>query len=94
MRTFERVTGPKVDYWLVKTVAVLIGVIGGVLLIAGVRRAASLEVALLGAGSAAGLAGIDLVYAGKRRIARIYVLDAVLELVLVVLWGWFWPASR
>ncbi len=38
IRTFERVTGPKVDRWLVKTVGVLVTVIGGVLLLAGSRR--------------------------------------------------------
>lgn len=32
MRTFERVTGPKTDKWLVKTAGVLITAIGGALM--------------------------------------------------------------
>ena len=42
--------------------------------------------ALLGAGSALSLAGIDLVYVKRRRISRIYLLDAVGELTLVGAW--------
>ena len=57
IRTFERVTGPKVDRWLVKTVGVLVTVIGAVLLVAGRRRAVSDDLVLVAAGSAAGLAG-------------------------------------
>jgi hypothetical protein len=37
MRTFEAVTGPKTDRWLVKTMGVLIAVIGAVLVLAGIR---------------------------------------------------------
>ncbi|HWP35667.1 MAG TPA: hypothetical protein VNM66_08725, partial [Thermodesulfobacteriota bacterium] len=91
LRSFEAVTGPKVDRWLVKTVGVLVGVIGGALLSAGVGRRPAPETALLGAGSAAGLAAIDLVYAARGRIARVYLLDAVVELGLAAAWlaaGW------
>jgi hypothetical protein len=35
--TFQRVTGPKVDLWLVNTVGVLVAVIGAALILAGVR---------------------------------------------------------
>jgi len=31
IRSFQKVTGPKVDIWLVKTVGVLVGVIGAVI---------------------------------------------------------------
>jgi hypothetical protein len=86
MSTFERVTGPKVDRWLVKTVGVLMSVIGLVLLAAGRRRRVTPEIALLGAGSAAGLAAIDAVYALRGRISPVYLLDALPEAALVVLW--------
>src|ERR687889_207512 len=72
LRSFERVTGPKADGWLVKTVGVL--VIGGALGLAGWRRRVSPEVALVAAGSAAGLAAIDVVYVGRRRISPVYLL--------------------
>src|SRR5919106_4031462 len=62
MRSFEAVTGPKTDRWLVKTVGVLVGVIGAVLISAGRNRRVTTESALLAAGSAAGLAAVDTIY--------------------------------
>ena len=81
MRTFEAVTGPKVDRWLVKTVGVLVSVIGLSLLRAGRRPSAATTT--LAAGSAAGLGAIDVIYAARGRISRVYLLDAVLELLLL-----------
>ncbi len=92
--TFQAVTGPKRDFWLAKTVGVLVSVIGGVLASAGARRAVSREVAALAAGSAAGLAAIDIVYVSKGRISPVYLLDAAAELALVYLWARVVPAAR
>jgi hypothetical protein len=44
------------------------------------------EIALLGAGSALGLAAIDLIYSLRGTISSIYLLDAAAELVLVLCW--------
>lgn len=88
--TFQKVTGPKTDLWLVKTVGVLIAVIGGVLGAAGLRRRVTPEIPLLAVGSAAGLTAIDVVYVAKRRIAPIYLLDAVGEVVLIAAWAIAW----
>jgi hypothetical protein len=93
IRTFERVTGPKTDDWLVKTVAVLTGVVASVLLLAALRGRASPEVALLATGSAAGLGTIDVIYVLQRRIRRIYLLDAVVEGCLLLLWAAAWPRT-
>jgi hypothetical protein len=87
IRSFQAVTGPKTDLWLVKTVGVLVSVIGGTLISGGARGRGSPELRVLGAGSAAGLGAIDTVYAAKGRIAPIYLLDAVVEGALVVLWA-------
>ncbi len=84
MRTFEAVTGPKVDRWLVKTVGVLVAVIGASLL-ADARRP-SRGSAVLGVGSAAALGGVDVVYSLRGRISKIYLADAVLEAMLVAFW--------
>lgn len=86
MRSFQAVTGPKVDDWLVNTVGVVVTVIGAVLAVAGLRRRVGLETGLLGAGAAAGLASIDVYYVRKRRISPIYLLDAVLESVFITMW--------
>jgi hypothetical protein len=83
MRSFERVTGPKIDKWLVKTVGVLVTSIGGALLVAATRRRISPEARVLAAGTAMGLAAIDVYYVAKRRIAPVYLLDAVTELALL-----------
>ena len=85
MRTFEAVTGPKVDRWLVKTVGVLVAVIG-VSLLADARRP-SRGSRVLGVGSAAALGGVDVVYSLRGRISKIYLVDAVFEALLVSLWA-------
>src|SRR3954463_2681320 len=68
VRSFQAVTGPKVDVWLVKAVGTLVSVVGGVLGLHGARRRVTPEVALLGAGCAMGLAAIDIIYVAKGRI--------------------------
>ena len=87
MRSFQWVTGRKTDIWLVRSVALLLMVIGMVLAMAGFRQRTVPEVPLLGAGSAAVLAGIDIVYAVRGRISRIYLLDALVELVFLAVWA-------
>jgi hypothetical protein len=89
--TFMKVTGPKTDIWLVKTVGVLVLAIGAVLVVAGIRGAVTPEVRLLAVASAAGLAGIDVYYVARGTIARIYLADAAVEAVLILLWlvAWF-----
>ncbi len=87
IETFEMVTGPKVDDWLVKTVGVLVIVIGGVLIVAARRRQITLEILLLAVGSALGLTAIEVVYVARGRISPIYLLDAAAELMLVAVWS-------
>jgi hypothetical protein len=93
MRSFEAVTGPKVDRWLVKTVGALVAVIGSGLALASRRRQLAPELMLVAAGSAAALATIDTVYVAKRRISPVYLLDAVAEIALVVGWARLWWQS-
>ena len=87
MRSFEAVTGPKVDRWLVKTVGALVAVIGSGLAIASRRRQLAPELVLVAAGSAAALATIDTVYVAKRRISPVYLLDAIAEVALLAGWA-------
>lgn len=84
--TFQMVTGPKTDLWLVQTVGALIGVVGAVLLVAGWRRHTTAEVILLALGSAFALGAVDVIFVVRHVIAPIYLLDAVAEGGLVVLW--------
>jgi hypothetical protein len=87
-RTFEAVTGPKHDYWLVKTVGALVGVTGAALGLAARDKRAleSPAVTSLGVGSALSLAAVDVAFVARRRISPIYLLDAVAELALVLGW--------
>jgi hypothetical protein len=81
IRSFLAVTGPKTDLWLVKTVGILIAVIGLSLLVSGVRQRATAEILFLAIGSQLALATVDVVYVAKKVIARIYLLDAAAELI-------------
>ena len=93
MRSFEAVTGPKADRWLVKTVGALVAVIGSALALASRRRQLAPDIVLVAAGSAAALATIDTVYVAKRRISPVYLLDAVAEIALVAGWARLWWES-
>jgi hypothetical protein len=86
IRSFQAVTGPKTDLWLVKTVGVLVTSIGATLLLAGSRRRIAPETAVLGATSAAALAGIEAWYVARKRIAKVYLGDAAVELGLAGAW--------
>ena len=82
IRSFEWITGPKVDRWLVKTVAGLIGMAGSTIGLAAARDRITPEIEWLGIGSALTLATIDLVYVRRRRIRPVYLLDAAANLGL------------
>lgn len=97
IRSFQKVSGPKTDLWLVKTVGVLVSVIGGVIAAAGMRQRITPEIAGLAVGSSAGLAAIDIYYSSRGRISRVYLLDALAEAVFIGAWGvalWRRAANR
>ncbi|HEX2864159.1 MAG TPA: hypothetical protein VHN99_06300, partial [Deinococcales bacterium] len=76
------------DHWLVQTVGLLLAVSGGQLLLASRDPvvAASPETRWLAMGTAAALAAIDVYYAGRRVIGKVYLLDALLEGGFVAAW--------
>ncbi|HEY3476112.1 MAG TPA: hypothetical protein VGK56_15975 [Anaerolineales bacterium] len=86
MSTFLKVTGPKTDLWLVKTVGLILAVIGAVLIVAQVNAEINTSIMLLAIGSAFSLALVEFVYVAKRVISPIYLGDAVIELILI---GWW-----
>ena len=87
MRSFEKVTGPKKEDWLVKTFGLLITVVGLVVGLAGRRNRVTPEIALLGAGAAATLAGSDMIYVTNGQLRRVYLLDAAAEIALIAAWA-------
>jgi hypothetical protein len=85
LRSFEGVFGPKVDRWLVYTVA-------GVLTSVGYAQwqAATSEnwphARRLGIGTAGTLRAIDLIYVPRGRIRWTYIVDAAAEATVIVAW--------
>jgi hypothetical protein len=87
-RSFERVTGPKVDFWLVETVGVTVGAIGLGLAQAALRRGPiPRELRSIAFLAAAGLAAVDTMYVARGRISRVYLVDAVAEAALAAAWS-------
>jgi hypothetical protein len=84
IRTFEAVTGPKTDDWLVQTVGVLAAVIGGTLLVGSRREAATRETLTLAVLAALGFAAVDIVFVVLGTISRIYLVDAVVQALILV----------
>ena len=89
-RTFESLTGPKRDWWLVQMVA-LLAVTGGIAIAAGLqnRREPSRETLVLSALTAASFSAIDICYALNGTISPVYLADAVMEASIMA--GVFWP---
>ncbi|HYL26710.1 MAG TPA: hypothetical protein VEW74_02685 [Candidatus Nitrosotalea sp.] len=85
MRSFERVTGPKADKWLVQMVGLLAATIGGSLLLGARREEIDDGIFTLAIGSALAFAGIDVLHAARRRISPIYLGDAFVELAIVAM---------
>ncbi|HWI00966.1 MAG TPA: hypothetical protein VNT27_11600 [Propionibacteriaceae bacterium] len=84
--SFEMVFGPKTDRWLVKTVAGLLMVNGLTQLTTSSTADGVRQARRLGVGTAAVLAAIDLVYVPARRISKMYLVDAALEVGWIIAW--------
>jgi hypothetical protein len=84
MSTFEAVTGPKTDDWLVRTVGALAAAIG-VALLAGVRgQDPGRATIVLAAAAAIAFVAIDIVYVANGTIRPIYLGDAAVEVLFLV----------
>lgn len=85
--TFQFVTGPKTDTWLVKTVGTLIAVVGAQTLVnAGRGERQVREGAIAASGTAAALGAISFHYARTGRISPVYFLDTLVEATWFGLW--------
>jgi hypothetical protein len=85
LRSFEGFFGPKVDRWLVYTVAGLLSSIGYAQWQAATPQNWRLA-RRLGIGTAGTLLAIDLIYVPRGRIRWTYLLDAAEEVLLIVAW--------
>jgi hypothetical protein len=82
-RWFERVTGPKTEWWLVQTAGALVGVAGAGLTCAVIRERVTPEVVGMAVGWALSLTLVDVVHVARRRIAPSYLLDACVEVAIL-----------
>ena len=89
--TFQLVTGPKADLWLVKMVGLLAMVIGATIGCHALKARRTRELLVLSLGSIAAFTAIDTFYALNGTIAKIYLADAAVEallaMVIIVTWS-------
>ena len=84
--SFMKVTGPKTDVWLVKTISALIVAVSVPFLLAGSGDGPSKETRALAAGSAVALGAADLYYVAKGTLRKTYLLDALPEALFLAFW--------
>jgi hypothetical protein len=87
LRSFEAVTGPKVDGWLVRSVSGILVAIGAAEIVAARRDAVTAELALVGAGTALTLGATSAVNVARRRLRRVYLVDVALEGAWLLGWA-------
>lgn len=92
--TFMLITGPKTDIWLVRTVGLLLVAVGAALCLAARRRSFLPEIIVLAVGSALALTLIEVVYVLNGTISPIYLLDALVEVLLIAGWLWLWHSRE
>src|SRR3954463_2144625 len=74
------------DHSLLMTVGLLITSISITLLLAAYRKTRVFEIGVLAVASAAGLTAIDVIYVARHVILPVYLLDAVIEVPLILAW--------
>jgi hypothetical protein len=84
--TFQAVTGPKTDLWLVQTVGLLLMVNGLILMLASYGHKIDWSIFTIGVCTALALVGIEVVYVLKGTISVVYLLDAAVEILFIVAW--------
>lgn len=85
-RSFETVTGPKADPWLVRTVAGLAATMGYVQLRTDASEEGTSTARRIGMGAALTFGTIGVVYGGSGRISRIYLLESAVEALWILAW--------
>lgn len=80
--SFEKLTGPKTDKWLVKMIGLLAAVIGLIILL----DYGDDSIRLLAILSAASFMLIDIFYSARNVISNIYLFDAAANIIFIVGW--------
>jgi hypothetical protein len=91
-RSFERVTGRKHDFWLVRTVGGLAAATGGSLAIAALRGTRSRETTVLALASGIVFAVADI--RAARSYSRVYLGDVLLQAAFAPTWFRPWSSMH
>ena len=81
-----KVTGPKTDVWLVKTVGLLLAGVSVCLVVYFFMKADQSVIGTLAAVCSICLAGIDFYYAGKKVISPVYLIDGIIQVIFFIAW--------
>ena len=87
--SFMSITGPKIDVWLVQTVGALLLIFGLGFLIESRKAMISLSVAVMAMGAALALSIVDIYFVANEVIWEVYLLDAAVEIALLLNWAVF-----
>lgn len=84
--SFERITGPKKEKWLVYTVSSLI-VITSLVVFRSLKEENFLNptILMLVIGNATALIVIDVLFSYKKIISKVYLLDAFVQIIFLIL---------
>src|SRR3954447_26511588 len=92
-RSFEAVFGPKQDYWIAATVALLLVGNGTVRLMNASTPEGVGSAKRLGMTTAAALAGVDVINVARGRTSSAYLIDAAAEVGWLGIWRRAVPAG-
>lgn len=86
IHSFMLITGPKTDIWLVKMVGALTIVVSLLLLLTAKKKRVTIESLVIIFGSSIAYFIIDVVYFLERKISYVYLGDAGLQVIFIILW--------
>ena len=87
LKSFEAVTGPKRERWLIRSLATAMAVAGAALLSGARSRRVTPELALLANGMGLGFGLLELTNVIRGRIRRVYLGDVALQFAFAAAWA-------
>lgn len=94
LRSFEAVTGPKVDGWLARSFGAMMTVVGSALVVGGAKHPVRRETKWLAVASALCLGTLDTYFVARRRIRPTYLFDAAVQAGFLAAWAALFVANR
>jgi energy-converting hydrogenase Eha subunit E len=92
--SFMKVTGPKNDIWLVKTLSVILLAIGLTFISHSFQHKISLPAITLALSTSLSLAIIDFHYVSEGVISRVYAADGIIQVIFFVFWIYIAAARK